>query len=286
MKMSGVSRAAWILAFFLVNPGLKDGAAAADPVPGITAYATAQHLEKLAGFLTVYRSLESAAVYLVVPTDGGPDLLYQSIMTSGLGSRDLAESGESLDRGRVGNSALVSFRVVGPRVLLVARNRNYYTPSAALDSPKDTGLSFANGIVAAFDVKAREDGSVLIEATSLFKRDGNDVPAVLKAAEQGDFSYDEGRSALDVARVHTTPDSIEADALLVFTTNKPVSTDSLIGRLAADRSSLLVHETRWCDCPTLEHRASCRGSSTRAPAFSTLRTGTPRHCPTGRPGAA
>ena len=234
----------WIIAALLSNFGVQHSAVAADDVPSITEYANAQHLEKLAGFLTIYRSVNSGAVYLVLPPDGEPDLLYQSILTSGLGSRDLTELGslDALDRGRIGSAALVAFSVVGSRVLLIARNTNYYTPSAPFGSNRDTGLSFPNAVIMGFNVKARDGGNVLIDATNLFRRDGNDIPGVLRASGQGDFSYDEGRSALDVARVHTTRDSIEADALLTFTTGTLPSPQSIIGRLAADRSALLIHE--------------------------------------------
>jgi hypothetical protein len=240
-----IQRAVWVLAVLLMNFGIEHNASAADGMPGITEYANAQHLEKLAGFLTVYRSVDSGAVYLVLPSDGGPDLLYQSILTSGLGSRDLVEPGrafDALDRGRFGIIALATFRVLGPRVLLIARNTNYYTPSAPLDSANDTGLSFPNAVIMGSDVKARDTGSVMIDATNLFKRDGNGVVGALRASGQGDFSYDEGRTALDVGRVHTTPDSIEVDALLTFAAGTPASPQSIIGRLAADRSNVLIHE--------------------------------------------
>jgi len=242
MTASRVLRAVWVLAALLVNSGVRHGAAAAEGVPGITEYADAQHLEKLDGFLTVYRSQESGTVYLVLPPGGGPDLLYQSILTSGLGSRDIVDS-DPLDRGRIGTSGvLAAFRTFGQRVVLIVRNTSYYTPSAPLDSSSDTGLSFPNAVIMGFDVKARDGGSVLIDATNLFKRDGNGVAEALRTSGQGDFSYDEARSALDVARVHTTPDSIEADTLLTFATAKPASPESIIGRLAADRSNLLIHE--------------------------------------------
>jgi hypothetical protein len=78
MKASWKLGLVWLLTVLLLKNGVQHGAEAADAAPSINDYANAQHLEKLSGFVTVYRSVDSGAVYLVVPTDRGSELLYQS----------------------------------------------------------------------------------------------------------------------------------------------------------------------------------------------------------------
>lgn len=63
-------------------------------------------LTKIGGFLTLYRDDADGSLFLEIPASGGPDLLYLPILTSGLGSRDLADNLDALDRGKFGPSRL------------------------------------------------------------------------------------------------------------------------------------------------------------------------------------
>jgi Met-zincin/Domain of unknown function (DUF5117) len=220
-------------------PG-SDGPPQAGQIRAIAEFISDKHLEKVNSFLTLYRDTANGVLYLQIPANEGPDLLYKSILTSGFGSRDLGD--DTLDRGKFSEDDLVAFCRFGPRVLLIKRNTFYYTPLSALGAPDDAGLSFPNSVVAGFDVKAAEGNDLLIDVTDFFRRDGIGIPSILKSAGQGSYTLDEKRSAVDVARAHTTPSSIEVDALLTFSTSDPPPERDILGRVAADRSAVLARE--------------------------------------------
>ena len=205
-------------------PGGDASSAEATAGP-IAKFVQSQGLDKIDGFLPLYRNVAKGTLYLRIPADGGPDLLYVSTLMSGMGSRDLTPpgDGDALDRGRLGNSELVAFRRFGTRVLLIERNTKYYTLGSKLGSPDDAGLSFANSVIASFDVKAEEGNTLLIDATDFFRRDGIHVASILRGAGQGNYSIDEKRSAVDTARAHATDTSVEVDTLLTFTTGEASS---------------------------------------------------------------
>ena len=226
-----------------VVPGSDASSGEATTGP-IARFVLSQGLDKIDGFLPLYRNVAKGTLYLRIPADEGPDLLYVSTLMSGMGSRDLTPpgDGDALDRGRLGNSELVAFRRFGTRVLLIERNTKYYTLGSKLGSPDDAGLSFADAVIASFDVKAEEGNALLIDATDFFRRDGIHVASILRGAGQGNYSIDEKRSAIDTARAHATDTSVEVDALLTFTTGEPPPERNLVSRIAADRTALLLRE--------------------------------------------
>lgn len=214
--------------------------------PSIVDYVQQENLEKVGGFLTLYRNVAAGKLFLEMPENGGPDLFYQAILTSGFGSRDLADDDDFLDRGRFGKRGLVAFRRFGKRVLLIERNQAYYTPSSTLAAFDDAGLSFPNAVIAGFDVTAEGGGNLLVDATDFFLGDGIDIPAALKNSHQGKYSLDPKLGVVDVAHAHTTTRSIEVDALLTFdrdvTSDEPTPKRDIISRVAVDRSAILVRE--------------------------------------------
>jgi hypothetical protein len=152
-----------------------EGAAASDMCTKI------KKLTKIDGFLTFYKDEENGKIYIEMPKAGAPDMLFQSILTSGIGSRDIGSSGaDALDRGKFGSGGLVSFRRFGSRVLLVERNTNYYTPNTELDSPRDAGLSFPNAVLAGFDIQCDD----IVDATDFFLHDWINIPEVMKVTGQ------------------------------------------------------------------------------------------------------
>jgi hypothetical protein len=112
----------------------------------------------------------------------------------------------------------VTFRPIGGKVLLVERNTNYFTPSAEFGSVNDSGYSFPDSVVAAFDIKAREGDALLLEVTSFFKRDDIGIAAALKASGQGNFTLDDKLSSVDSFSAKGSGLGIDCEAILTFTT--------------------------------------------------------------------
>jgi hypothetical protein len=237
-----ISIAGVLLATRIISHGFDAPAATAakESAPGQKTIAEfTEGMSKIGGFWTLYRSDADGSLFLEIPATGGPDILYQTLLTSGLGSRDLADDDQvSLDRGKVGPGRLVAFRRFGKLVL----NTNYFSPSITLDSPKDAGLSFANSVVDFLEVKAEEGENLLVDVTKFFGRDGIDVPSALRSSNQGNYKLESDLSAVDAMHAHAGDDSIEIDTLLTFTSGDPPPRRNIVGRVTANRSSILVHE--------------------------------------------
>jgi hypothetical protein len=229
---------------FLAGAGL---AAAADSTGGSTNETRTivdftQGMTRLGGFLPLYRQERDGALFLEISASGTPDLLYQVSLASGLGRREVA-LGPNLDRGYFGPSRLVTFRRFGGKVLLVERNTNYYTPSAEFGSARDSGNSFPDSVIAAFDIEAEERGALLVDATKLFQRDGIGIAAALKAAGERDYALDDHSSSVDSFSAKASDQSIDVEAALTFTPKDTAPADKdLLSDVVANRDALLVRE--------------------------------------------
>src|SRR5688572_12563157 len=71
-------------------------------------------MEKFPGFFTFYWDAKAGKVWLEIDK-WNSEFLYVESLPAGIGSNDIG-----LDRGQLGNSAIVRFDRSGPRVLLVA----------------------------------------------------------------------------------------------------------------------------------------------------------------------
>src|SRR6187431_22365 len=76
-------------------------------------------MEKFPGFFTFYWDAKTGKVWLEIDK-WNTEFLYVESLPAGIGSNDIG-----LDRGQLGNSAIVRFDRSGPRVLLVAPNYNF-----------------------------------------------------------------------------------------------------------------------------------------------------------------
>jgi hypothetical protein len=218
--------------------------ASTNEIPTITAFTMG--LTRIAGFLTLFREDGNGALYLEIPASGTADLLYQASLGSGFGQRlvtaDGTPSGTSLDRGYLGSSRLVTFRPIGGKVLLVERNTNYFTPSAAYGSVDDTGYSFPDSVVAAFEIKAREGDALLLDATSFFKRDDIGIADALRASGQGSFTLDDKLSSVDSFSANGSDLGLDVEAILTFATTDAKPENDLLSNVAANRNAVLVRE--------------------------------------------
>jgi Met-zincin/Domain of unknown function (DUF5117) len=201
-------------------------------------------LPKVESFLPLYKDVVGGKLYVEIPKDHGLDLLYQSTLTSGFGSRDIdgdrGQFGNARVDSRFGTGRLLSFVRFGQKLLLVERNTTYYTPLSSFDDYNDPGLSFSDSILGEFDSACEAEGGLLVNITDLFLLDGMNIPHIL--SKQGKYSSVAKGTVVDVAHAHkSTVQSIEVDSVFVFSTDDSPD-NSIIARLAADRSKVLVHE--------------------------------------------
>ena len=102
------------------------------------------------GFVPLYWHEGQGKLYAEVSAFNQP-LIYYPSLSQGVGSNDLG-----LDRGRLGETQLVQFERVGPRVLLVALNTRY---RATTENPAETRAvseAFARSVLWGFDIVAED----------------------------------------------------------------------------------------------------------------------------------
>ncbi|NJC27569.1 zinc-dependent metalloprotease [Neolewinella antarctica] len=168
-------------------------------------------LEKMEGYFDFYWSDEEGKVYLEVK-NFDEDFLYVNSLAAGLGSNDIG-----LDRNQLGDSRVVQFRRVGPKVLLVQRNLDYRAVSDNPDEVASVRDAFAQSVLFGFKAAAMSDGRALIDLTPMLLSDAHGVIDRLKKGKQGTFKLDADRSAVYRAKTKNFPQNSEFEATLTFT---------------------------------------------------------------------
>ncbi|HVS66695.1 MAG TPA: zinc-dependent metalloprotease [Thermoanaerobaculia bacterium] len=168
----------------------------------------AQHLD---GFLDLYWDESAGKLFLAVDRFD-QELLYVTSLPAGIGSNDIG-----LDRGQLGDTRVVEFRRIGPRVLLVQLNTRYRAESENPAERRAVEQAFAESVLWGFEVAAEEEGRVLVDATELFLSDVHDVVERLKRAGQGTYGLEASRSAIYLPRTKAFPRNTEVEATLTFT---------------------------------------------------------------------
>lgn len=146
----------------------------------------------------------------------GSEFLYIDSLPAGIGSNDVG-----LDRGQLGESRIVTFERVGPKVLLVQRSDQFRVTSDNPAEKRAVDEAFAASVLWGASVAAEEGGRALVDATSFVLSDAHHVAARLKATGQGTFKLDEKRSALSLPGTRSFPRNTELEAMLTFAGDEP-----------------------------------------------------------------
>jgi hypothetical protein len=164
-------------------------------------------LQKLDGFVPLYWDSRAGTLWLEIGRFD-TELLYVTALSAGLGSNDLG-----LDRGQLGGEHVVSFRRVGPKVLMVEPNYAFRALTDNADERRAVREGFASSVLWGFTVGAETDGRVLVDATELLLRDVHGVTQRLRPAT---YRVDTRRSAVNMERTKAFPKNSEIDVLLTF----------------------------------------------------------------------
>ena len=211
------------LAVLVVVPVLfTSTAAAADAPEKLPTIATkTAGLERRQGLLDLYVDRQRGTVWLAVPPPGergvaGTYLYVEGILT-GLGSNPVG-----LDRGQLGDTRVVTLRRLGGRVLLEQPNLRFRALSEDPLELRAVRESFATSVLWAGEVAALDaNGRALVDLTSFLLRDAHDVVATMRETEQGSWSLDEKRSAVDLDACLAFPENVELEALLTYQSSEP-----------------------------------------------------------------
>jgi len=168
-------------------------------------------MEKFQGFFPFYWDAKAGKIWLEIDK-WNTEFLYVESLPAGIGSNDIG-----LDRGQLGNSAIVRFDRTGPRVLMVAPNYNFRASSNNMDERLSVRDAFAESTLWGFEVAAEEGNRVLVDATRFYLRDVHQVTQTLQRGQQGTYRLDESRSAFYLPNTKNFPQNTEVETTLTFT---------------------------------------------------------------------
>ncbi len=139
------------------------------------------------------------------------EILYVNSLAAGVGSNDIG-----LDRNQLGDTRIVKFHRVGPKVLMSQPNYGYRAQSDNPDERRSVEDAFAQSALWGFKVEAEENGSVLVDFTPFLLRDAHGVANRLKMNNQGTYRPDDSRSAIYIERTKNFPKNSEFEAIVTF----------------------------------------------------------------------
>ena len=168
-------------------------------------------MKKYNGFYPYYWDEQSGKIWLEIDKFE-QDFLYVNSLPGGLGSNDIG-----LDRGQLGGQRIVSFRKVGPKILLVQPNLRYRAITKNQNEARAVEESFAQSVLWGFKAEAAEGQRVLVDATDFLLRDAHDAIGSIRRAGQGTYRLDASRSAIYLPRSKNFPKNTEFEATLTFT---------------------------------------------------------------------
>ncbi|HEX7118217.1 MAG TPA: zinc-dependent metalloprotease [Longimicrobiales bacterium] len=164
-------------------------------------------MRKLEGFFPLYWDEAAGKLWLEIPRFD-TEVLYITGIAAGLGSNDIG-----IDRGQVGESRIVEFERVGPKVLMVQPNYEYRSSSANPAEVRAVKDAFARSVLWGFTVAAESDGRVLVDATEFLLRD---IDGIARRMRPGSYRLDPKRSAVYLPMTLNFPKNTEMEAELTY----------------------------------------------------------------------
>ncbi|MFT4740252.1 MAG: hypothetical protein ACI9L9_001033 [Marivirga sp.] len=161
--------------------------------------------EKYSGFMNYYHDTEKGKIYLEI-SPSNKELLYVNYLSAGIGSNDIG-----LDRGKIGDTKVISFKRIGSKMMMFQPNYNFRASTDNAMEQKAVEDAFAYAIIHGFDIVAEQDWSVLVDATDFFLHDRFGVGKILSDQKEGTYSFDLSRSALNADGSRNFPENTELD---------------------------------------------------------------------------
>lgn len=218
-----------ILAFLaLVNMwAAAQGTSPSQPEKATLASRTAG-LKRHEGFFPYYWDEKKGdLLFELSPNALAREFLYFTGLGSGIGSTEVFA-----DRSSFGASGVCHFRRVGSGVLVVQENTGFRAESGSRELKHSVEESFPTSVLASLPIEAEQDGTVLVNASSLLVRDASDLLSQLRhpfhivggavvrdsSAHAGDWRLDKDRSVVDLDHSGSFPLNTEIEVLLTFAT--------------------------------------------------------------------
>ncbi len=139
------------------------------------------------------------------------EFLYFNALAAGLGSNDIG-----LDRGQLGNTAVVKFVKAGNKLLLIQPNLKFRAVTENKEEKKSVEEAFAQSVLFGFTIEAQKNNTYLIDISKFLLRDAHGVSKKLQRAKQGSYKLDLSKSAFYLERTKAFPKNVEFEAILTF----------------------------------------------------------------------
>jgi hypothetical protein len=172
-------------------------------------------LQKIDGYVPLYWDAGAGKMWMEI-SRFDTEILYQVSLPAGVGSNPIG-----LDRGQLGGTYVVYFERVGPKVLMIQPNYRYRALSEDQAERRAVADSFARSVIWGFKVEAAEDDRVLVDATAFFLRDAHGVAERLRGSRQGNYRFDESRSAFHLPRTKGFPKNTEVETVITLAGEEP-----------------------------------------------------------------
>lgn len=232
------------IAFYLMV-SLAAAASAQTPAKKTIASIT-EKLQKIDGFVPLYFDSDGGKIFIEI-SRLNKEFLYLVSLPTGVGSNPIG-----LDRGQLGTTKIVSFERAGNKILLVQPNYDFRATGDAAQK-KSVEESFARSVIWGFKVEASEGERILIDATNFLIRDAHGVAERMNQARQGNYSFDESRSALYLPSTKGFPKNTEVEATITLTTNSEAG--NLVNQVAPTGKHVTVRERHsFVELPDDEYR--------------------------------
>ncbi len=163
------------------------------------------------GFIPMYWDADEEEMFLEISMFD-EDLLHYVSLPAGLGQNDLG-----LNRGDLGPSAVVQFRLTGQRIMVVEPNYSYRAISDDPLEVKSVDDGFPTSIHWGFDIEAQTGDRYLVDATDFFMRDAFGLAQSLSS--QGSYRLENSRSSFFEPRTRNFPDNTEVELEMTFVSN-------------------------------------------------------------------
>jgi hypothetical protein len=166
----------------------------------------------------------SGRALVTLPADG-MRLLYFNALASGFGA-----TSPLLDRGQLGDEALLRFERRGSRMLVVRENPVFMAAGGAASS-RAAAESFPEAVLAALEIVEEGRGTLRVDISELLLADVMQLARALEQAGRGKFSVERARSFVDASNTASFPRNTEVRTVLSFSVSNP---DTLFLQHAAD----------------------------------------------------
>ena len=177
---------------------------------GAQSFKKTKEMETYKGYFNFYYEASSDKIYLEV-NKLNVEFLYVNGLAAGVGSNDIG-----LDRGQLGQTAVVKFIKAGNKLLLIQPNLKYRAITTNIEERKSVEEAFAQSVLFGFPIEEQMNNNFLIDVSPFFLNDAHGVSKRLENTKQGKYKLDLSKSALFMERTKAFPKNVEFETLLTF----------------------------------------------------------------------